>query len=111
MNTETFLLREIVERHNSCIQQDSVSHVYNMAAAPLAKPPEPLNLDDTTHRGDNWKQFKCDWTYYERASKINKEDSCSEEEEVFFIHAVKSPASQPVLVTCTINKRHKVTFL
>ena len=45
-----------------------------MAAAPLAKPPDPLNLNDTTHRGDNWKQFKRDWTYYETASKINKEE-------------------------------------
>ena len=25
-------------------------------------------------RGDNWKQFKRDWTYYETASKINKEE-------------------------------------
>ena len=40
----------------------------------LAKPPELLNLEDRTHRGENWKQFKCDWTYYEIASKINKED-------------------------------------
>ena len=41
---------------------------------------------------------------------LHIEDSCSEEEEVFFIHVVKSPASQPALVTCTINERHKVTF-
>ena len=24
--------------------------------------------------GDNWEQFKRDWTYYEIAAKINKED-------------------------------------
>ena len=45
-----------------------------MAVVPLAKAPEPLNLVDTTHRGDNWKQFKRDWTYYETASKIDKEE-------------------------------------
>ena len=45
-----------------------------MTAMPSAKPPEPLNLEDTAHRGDNWKQFKRDWTYYETASKIDKEE-------------------------------------
>ena len=40
----------------------------------LAKPPDPLNLEDRTHRGNNWRQFKCDWTYYERATKIDKEE-------------------------------------
>ena len=41
----------------------------------LAKPPEPLNLEDRTHRGENWRRFKRDWFYYERAAKIDKEDS------------------------------------
>ena len=45
-----------------------------MASQPLAKPPEPLCLEDRTRRGDNWKQFKRDWIYYEIAAKINKED-------------------------------------
>ena len=45
-----------------------------MAVVPLAKPPEPLNLVDPTHRGENWRQFKRDWKYYETASKINKEE-------------------------------------
>ena len=40
----------------------------------LAKPPEALNLEDRTHQGKNWKQFKRDWTYYEITAKINKED-------------------------------------
>jgi len=40
----------------------------------VAKPPEPLNLEDRTRRGDNWKQFKRDWLNYETAAKINKED-------------------------------------
>ena len=31
-------------------------------------------MEDTTHRGEHWKQFKWDWTYYETASKINKEE-------------------------------------
>ena len=44
-------------------------------AKSLAKPPEPLNLEDRTWRGDNWKQFKRDWSYYETAAKIDKEDS------------------------------------
>ena len=38
------------------------------------------------------------------------EDDYSDEEEVFFIHAVKHIASQPALVTCTVNEHHKVTF-
>ena len=45
-----------------------------MAVSMLAKPPEPLNLEHRTHRGENWKQFKYDWTYYEIAAKINKDD-------------------------------------
>ena len=40
----------------------------------LAEPPEPLNLEDRSHRGENWKQFKRDWTYYEIVSKIDNED-------------------------------------
>ena len=46
-----------------------------MAMHSLAKPPEPLNLEDRTYRGENWKQFKRDWTYYEVAAKIDKECS------------------------------------
>ena len=46
-----------------------------MASQPLAKPPKPLSLEDRTRRGDKWKQFKRDWTYYEITAKINKEDS------------------------------------
>ena len=45
-----------------------------MAVVPLAKPPEPLNLVDPTHRGENYWQFKQDWKYYETASKIDKEE-------------------------------------
>ena len=45
-----------------------------MAMSILAKPPEPLNLEDRTHRGENWRRFKRDWFYYERAAKIDKED-------------------------------------
>lgn len=43
-----------------------------MAVVPLVKPPEPLNLKDTTHLGGQWKQFKQDWMYYETTLKINK---------------------------------------
>ena len=39
----------------------------------LAKSLEPLNLEDRTHR-ENWKHFKRDWSYYEVAAKINKEE-------------------------------------
>jgi len=45
-----------------------------MATHPLAKPPEPLSLEDRTRQGDNWKQFKREWTYCETATKINKEE-------------------------------------
>ena len=45
-----------------------------MASQTLAKPPEPLNLEDTTRQGNHWRQFKRNWTYYETASKIDKED-------------------------------------
>lgn len=44
-----------------------------MATSMLVKPPEPLNLEERTHRGENWKRFKWDWSYYEVAAKINKE--------------------------------------
>ena len=45
-----------------------------MAVSTLAKPPEPLHLEDRTHRGENWKQFKRNWTYYKIAAKIDKEE-------------------------------------
>ena len=46
-----------------------------------------------------------------RSSKAHYvEDENSEDEEAFFIHAVKTTASQPALVTCTVNDSHKVTF-
>ena len=44
-----------------------------MATQQLAKPPEPLNIEDPTHRGEQWKQFNIDWTYYEVAAKIDQE--------------------------------------
>ena len=44
-----------------------------MATQPLANPPDSLSLEDRTRRGDNWKQFKREWTYYETTAKINKE--------------------------------------
>jgi len=34
----------------------------------------------------------------------------SDNEEAFFIHAIRSPASQPGMVICTVNNSHKVTF-
>ena len=45
-----------------------------MAAAlsTTAKPPEPLNLDDRQHHGENWKYFKRSWKYYEIAAAIFK---------------------------------------
>jgi len=38
------------------------------------------------------------------------EDENSDDEEAFFIHTVRSPTSQPALVTCTVNDHHKVIF-
>ena len=40
----------------------------------IAKPPEPLNLEDKSHRGENWRQFKRDWHFYEVAAEIDKKD-------------------------------------
>ena len=46
-----------------------------------------------------------------RAPRIHHvEDQSSEDEEVFFINAIKTSASQPALVTCTVNNSHKVVF-
>jgi len=55
-----------------------------MATSNLANLPEPLNLEDRTHRGDNWKRFKRDWSYYEVEAKIHKE----EDSEVRVVHLV-----------------------
>ena len=38
---------------------------------PLAKPPDPLNLEDRSRRGDNWLHFKRAWQIYERAAGIS----------------------------------------
>ena len=41
---------------------------------PLAKPPDPLNLEDRSRRGDNWLLFKRTWQIYEQATGINKQE-------------------------------------
>jgi len=38
------------------------------------------------------------------------DDENSDDEEAFFIHVIRSSASQPAWVTCTVNDSHKVTF-
>ena len=45
-----------------------------MTAQQLAKLPECLNLQDRSWQGENWKQFKQEWTFYEIGAKINKEE-------------------------------------
>ena len=84
-----------------------------MAAQTIAKPPEPLSLEDISCRGENWKQFKRDWTFYEIAAKINNEEGevrVAHDEEVFFVNAIKDSGNKPAVVTCTVNERHKVVF-
>ena len=41
-----------------------------MASNNFGKPPEPLNLEDRAHRGENWTIFKREWSYYEIAVGI-----------------------------------------
>jgi hypothetical protein len=41
-----------------------------MASNSIGKPPEPLNLEDRAHHGENWKNFKREWLYYEIAAGI-----------------------------------------
>ena len=41
-----------------------------LASNSFGKPPEPLNLEDRAHRGENWKNFKREWSYYEIAAGI-----------------------------------------
>ena len=38
------------------------------------------------------------------------EEGVSDDEEVFFINAVRSSVNQPAVVTCIVNDRHKVVF-
>ncbi len=41
-----------------------------MASHSIGRLPEPLNLEDRAHRGENWKNFKREWSYYEIAVGI-----------------------------------------
>ena len=41
---------------------------------PLAKLPDPLNLEDRSHRGDNWLHFRRAWQNYEQATGISKQE-------------------------------------
>ena len=41
---------------------------------PSAKPPDPLNLEDRSRRGDNWLLFKRTWQIYEQATRISKQE-------------------------------------
>ena len=46
-----------------------------------------------------------------RAPRINHtEEASSDDEEVFFVNAIKDPGNQPVVVTCTVNECRKVVF-
>lgn len=42
---------------------------------PLAKLPDPLNLEDRSCRGDNWLHLKRAWQIYERAAGISQKYS------------------------------------
>lgn len=42
------------------------------ALSTTAKPPEPLNLEDRLHHGENWKIFQRSWKYYEIAAGLHK---------------------------------------
>ena len=33
------------------------------------RPPDPINLEDHVHRGENWGRFECDWRIYEENHK------------------------------------------
>ena len=41
---------------------------------------------------------------------VHSDDNECSDDEVFFVNAVKTSASQPALVTCTVNEQHKVVF-
>ena len=45
-----------------------------------------------------------------RLPTVHGVEYVSSDEEVFFINAIKTPASQPALVTCVVNGRHEVVF-
>ena len=46
-----------------------------------------------------------------RAPRINHtEEAGSDDEEVFFVNAIKDSGNQPAVVSCTVNERHKVVF-
>ena len=41
---------------------------------PLAKPPDPTNLEDRSHRGDNWLHLRRAWQIYEQVTRISKQE-------------------------------------
>ena len=41
---------------------------------PLAKPTDPLNLEDISQKGDNWLLFKGTWQIYEQGTGISKQE-------------------------------------
>jgi len=72
-----------------------------MTIPSLAKPPEPLNLKDRTHQGENWKQFRCYWIYYERAAKIAKEEGAV---RVANLHNVIDKDTQDMYKTLNLSE-------
>ena len=76
-----------------------------MATRQLAKPPEPLNLEDQTHRGEYWKQFRRDWTYYKIASKIDKESGAV---RVAHLLNVIGKEGQDMFDTFNLNEEDRV---
>ena len=65
-------LRNIFCSYKLCLLATwcQVERTYNMASNSIGKPPEPLNLEDRAHHGENWKNFKREWSYYEIAAGI-----------------------------------------
>ena len=72
-----------------------------MAAQTYAKPPKPLSLEDISRRGENWKQFKRDWTFYEIAAKINTEEG---EVQVAHLLNIIGKEGQDMFETFTLSE-------
>ena len=64
----------------------------------LAKPPDPLNLEDRSHRGDNWLHFKRAWQIYEQATGISKQEG-----PVRVAHFLKAIGREGVQLFDTFN--------
>ena len=69
----SFLVKLLTSASDQTSGSTAVVPIYT-PTVPLAKPPDPFNLEDRSYGGDNLLHFKTAWQISEQATGISKQD-------------------------------------